>query len=190
MKRGISCGVLVVAILTLCIGPNIVWAEDTSSRIYEIESRVDYLENQTPKIGVWWIGAAEFQEGKHDIDVRGEFFGIPTNNPIWHAVAWGPISIPFQCTITEILFRARNDHDTDIILGVYDGSKDSNDYYTPVAYKKVSEGTPGYEIYSIETGGLYYDPSTFRKPWWIRVNLSDSVDYQRIQWVKILYTIP
>lgn len=43
MKRGILGGVLVVAILTLCIGPDIAWAEDTSSRIYQLESQVDDL---------------------------------------------------------------------------------------------------------------------------------------------------
>lgn len=46
MKRGLVFAVLVFMTLAVSMSPGITWAEDTNSRIYELEVRIAYLEEQ------------------------------------------------------------------------------------------------------------------------------------------------
>ena len=196
MKRRISCGVLVLAFLTICLGPSITWAEDTSSRIYNLESRIDDLENQTPSIGVWWIGAAEFQ-GREFL-VKSTL--APSPSTTWFpANAYGPINIPFKCTITKVQFRAKdNSYTSDMVFEVHDGYFDTTlDDNVPIVSIPTTgwTSTATYGTYGTFTKGsinLPYDPTNFDydHPWWIRIKFNASAPDQRLRWARIYYTVP
>ena len=194
MKRRVSCGVLLSAFLTICMGPNITWAGDSSSRIYNLESRIGDLENQTPSIGVHWIGAAECQGT--DFLVRST---LATNRTSFPASAYCPISLPFKCTITEVQFKARDDsYTSNIVFEVHDGYFDTTlDENVPI----VSVDTSGWtstmtnRTYGTFTTGpinLLYDPTNFEfeHPWWLRLKFNATVPIQRLRWTRIYYTVP
>lgn len=196
MKRGFSCGVFVLVILALCIGPDITWAEDTSSRIYNLESRVDDLENQTSSIGVHWIGSAECDG--YDFFVRNTL-GPSPNVTRFPASAYCPIRIPFKCTITEVQFKAKdNSYTSDMVFEVHDGYFDAGlDEHVPIDFVDTTgwTSTTTYGTYGTFTTGpinLPYDPTNFDydQPWWIRIKFNAAVPYQRLRWSRIYYTVP
>jgi hypothetical protein len=191
MKRELMCIVFVLTILIVYMGPGAAWAEDTRSRIYQLENRVHDLENETPKIGVWWIGAAEFQRGWHPLLIAGTNFAATCGEepPYWFPYfGWGPISIPFKSTITQIDFRVFDNSESDIVLGIYQGGPD-----VPLVFIS----TNGYQsteraIFSSGPINLPYDPSDFEynKPWYIKAEFNECKTFQRIYWVRMYYTIP
>ena len=109
MIRVISSLVIVLAILALCMGPNIAWARDTNSRIYQLESRVENLENYShTEYGVLTVPAAAFQSwiGGNPYWVG---YGYVLNN--WHAgiehyVA--PVNLPQNATILSFTGHFRD----------------------------------------------------------------------------------
>ena len=114
----------------------------------------------------------------------------------WPVGMWAPVLIPYKCTITEIQFRARDQSDLgDIFVGIYDQSEDPvTEEDIPIAYKDTSgwASTGKYNTFSTGAINLPYDPTNFEynNEWYIMVQLNDTIDYQRVRWVKILYTTP
>lgn len=124
MKRRLTCVIFLSAILTLCMGPNIAWADDTSSRIYNLESRVEALESQaqetTGYVSVSFLtgwdrsgsGTTRAVENMWTIDEQSQFANADTSfcwegkmstswDPTTYSGIYVPIQLPHGATITE-----------------------------------------------------------------------------------------
>ena len=124
MKR-IMLGVLAIMIVTICTGPDIVFAKDTSSRIYKLEKRVDVLESQSQNktgyasvsfISGWdrsGSGTTMHVENMWTIDEQHQFANADTSfcwegrmstgmDPTIYSGVYVPIQLPHGATIKEL----------------------------------------------------------------------------------------
>lgn len=137
MKRGLWVGVSVLAIMVVYMGPGTVWAEDTSSRIYQLESRIEALESQvqesTGYVSVSFMtgwerygpGTTIMVENMWTIDQQYQFANADTSlcwegrtatswDPADRAGIYLPIQLPQGATITEFQLVYYDERDDEI----------------------------------------------------------------------------
>ena len=185
--------------LILSVGVVRADSEENSSRIQNLETRVDNLENQRSGYdGVLPIAASAFQGVPYrDIRIYSTGTGIRPLDYYTDAIAHAPVPLPFKCTIIGVEAAVRNISDTsEVIVELHDGEclNAVCDTLVPIVSFDTSDEEPSSNTVVINSPAFSYeyDPANLYKfPLWVTVRLHDySTTRQKLNWAKIYYTVP
>jgi hypothetical protein len=211
MKRELLYGVLASVILILVMGPNVIWAEDTSSRIYNLENQVDDLETQLQNLNADTLDgfdSPDFATSNHTHTEYGVLsipaaafktvvsgYGLNSYETMYFVTHWGnnpylnaPVYLPHKAKILSVTFHFI---DNDPNLKVWAQLKALQYGVDPqqqqwILASAVTSGAPGFvSLTDATVANPIVDNINFR--YWIRTELR-SLDLL-VQGVVIEYEV-